>query len=280
MNTTILITGGTAGIGRATAEALAQPGRTILITGRDAGRGEPVAQAIQQAKGGIVHFLAVDLASQASIRAFAARLLESYPALHVLVNNAGTAQAQRVLTEDGSEMTFAVNHLAPFLLTHLLLDRLKASAPARIINVSSLVQQWGKLHWDDLSLERGYDLDVAYNQSKLANVLFTQELARGLQGTGVTVNSLEPGLVKTGFGLHYTGWKRWFGQRIVMPLFGQTLEQGASTSVYLAQSPEVQGISGQHFRKCRPLALSAASADPAAARRLWDISARLTGLSR
>ncbi len=218
-----------------------------------------------------------DLASLASVRELAVSFQKSYQHLHVLINNAGVAKVQRTLTVDGYETTFAVNHLAPFLLTNLLSEALHASAPARIVNVSSLVHKWGKMDFDDLQGETRYDMDKAYNQSKLANVLFTYELARRLAGTGVSVNSMEPGMTATDFGREYTGFKG-FMNRAWRP-FMVTPEQAAETAIYLATSPEVAGVSGQHFVKSRAVKSSAASYDQDVARRLWEVSARLTGLA-
>ena len=192
------------------------------------------------------------------------------------MNNVGGYWATRHVTEDGLERTFAVNHLAPFLLTHLLLDRLQTSAPARIVTVSSGAQAMGRLDFDDLQGERGYNGQRAYNQSKLANVLFTYELARRLEGSGVTATVLHPGVVRTAFGQEDSrGW-----MRLMLPVvrpFMKSPERGAETSIYLASSPEVEGVSGQYFVNSRPKTSSRASYDTAAAARLWEVSADLVG---
>ena len=209
----------------------------------------------------------------------AGQVLAAYPRLDVLVNNVGGYWATRHATEDGLERTFAVNHLAPFLLTHLLLDRLRSSAPARVVTVSSGAQAMGRIDFDDLQGERSYSGQRAYNQSKLANVLFTYELARRLEGSGVTANVLHPGVVRTAFGQEDSrGW-----MRLMLPVvrpFMKTPERGAETSIYLASSPEVEGVSGRYFANSKPKTSSRASYDTAAARRLWEVSAGLVGLAR
>jgi len=274
-----LITGANRGIGRATALGLAKVGATVVLVCRDSER-SAVAQAAIRAESGnpAVDLLIADLASQSAIRQLAADFKERYQQLHVLINNAGLAKKERTLTEDGLEMTLAVNHLAPFLLTHLLLDVLNASVPARIISVSSMVRKWGEIAFDDLQGEQDYDMDRAYNQSKLANVLFTYELARRLEGTGVTANSLEPGMTVTDFGREYTGFKAFMSR--LWRVFMKSPEQGAETSIYLASAPEVAGVSGQHFIDKKAVGSAEATYDAVLARRLWAASAALTGRER
>ncbi|MBP7688567.1 MAG: SDR family oxidoreductase [Thermoflexales bacterium] len=273
-----LVTGANRGIGKAIALGLAQRGATVIIVCRDRERGEAARQEIRSSSGNpAVHVMLADLASLASVRELAVSFQKSYQHLHVLINNAGVAKVQRTLTVDGYETTFAVNHLAPFLLTNLLSEALQASAPARIVNVSSLVHKWGKMDFDDVQGETRYDMDKAYNQSKLANVLFTNELARRLAGTGVSVNSMEPGMTATDFGREYTGFKG-FMNRAWRP-FMVTPEQAAETAIYLATSPEVADLSGQHFVKSRAVKSSKVSYDQDVAHRLWEVSARLTGLA-
>lgn len=270
-----LVTGANRGIGKAIALGLAQRGATVIMVCRDRARGEAAQQEIRSGSGNpAIHLMLADLSSLASVRELAVAYREKYQQLHVLINNAGVAKLQRTLTVDGYETTFAVNHLAPFLLTHLLLDVLQAGAPARIVNVSSLVHKWGKIDFDDVQGETRYDMDKAYNQSKLANVLFTYELARRLAGSGVSVNSMEPGMTATDFGREYTGFKG-FMNRAWRP-FMVTPEQAAETAIYLATSPEVADLSGQHFVKSRAVKSSKASYDHNVARRLWDVSVRLT----
>lgn len=275
---TVLITGGTGGIGRATAEGLAALGARVAITGRDADRGRSVANEITAATGNPhVDAYAADLSSQAEVRKLADAVLAAYPRLDVLVNNAGGFWAHRHITADGLEHTFAVNHLAPFLLTGLLLDRLIASAPARVVTVSSGAQAMGKIDFDDLQGARGYSGQRAYNQSKLANVMFTYELARRLEGTGVTANVLHPGVVRTAFGAEDPSpfWKVFIP--LTRPLM-KTPEQGARTPIYLASSPQAGDVTGRYFANRKPRNTNKASYDRAAAARLWQISAELTGL--
>jgi len=277
---TVLVTGGTGGIGLATAAGLAGLGARVGIVGRDAGRARAAAERIRTgATGSEVDVFIADVSSQREVQRLAGQVLAAYPRLDVLVNNVGGYWATRHATEDGLERTFAVNHLAPFLLTHLLLDRLRSSAPARVVTVSSGAQAMGRIDFDDLQGERSYSGQRAYNQSKLANVLFTYELARRLEGSGVTANVLHPGVVRTAFGQEDSrGW-----MRLMLPVvrpFMKTPERGAETSVYLASSPEVEGVSGRYFANSKPKTSSRASYDTAAARRLWEVSAGLVGLAR
>ena len=273
---TVLVTGGTGGIGRATAAGLVGLGARVGIVGRDAARGEAAAAPLRDS-GGQVDVFTADLSAQREVRRLAAEVLDTYPRLDVLVNNAGGYWATRHPTEDGLERTFAVNHLAPFLLTNLLLDRLRASAPARVVTVSSGAQAMGRIDVEDLQGERDYSGQRAYNQSKLANVLFTYELARRLQGSGVTANAVHPGVVRTNFGREDAkGW-----MRVLLPVvrpFLKSPEQGAATSVYLASSPEVDGVTGRYFVNRRARDSSPASRDVALAARLWEVSAQLVGL--
>jgi len=274
---TVLITGGTSGIGRATAIGLAGMGARVGITGRDIARTRAAAADIAAASGNpAVDPFPADMSSQAEVRRLASAVLAAYPRLDVLVNNVGGFWATRRVTADGLEHTFAVNHLAPFLLTDLLLGRLKASAPARIVTVSSAAQGMGKINFDDLQGERRYSGQQAYNQSKLANVLFTYELARRLDGTGVTATAVHPGVVRTGFAAEDPPpmWK------IFLPLvrlFLKTPEKGAATSIYLASAAEVEGVTGKYFADSKPKTSSPASYDTAAAARLWQVSADLAG---
>jgi len=275
----VLITGGSGGIGRATAISLAALGARVAITGRDQARAEAAAVDIRGATGNPeVDAFAADLSSQAEVRRLAADVLDAYPRLDVLVNNVGGSWATRHVTADGLEHTFALNHLAAFLLTNLLLDRLKASAPARIVSVSSGAQSLGKIDFEDLQGERNYSEQKAYPQSKLASVMFTYELARRLEGTGVTATVLHPGVVRTGFGAEDPG--RIF--KLLVPLwrpFMKTPQQGAATSIYLASSPNEEGVTGRYFANCRPQTSNKASYDAAAAARLWQVSAGLVGLA-
>ena len=272
---TCLVTGATAGIGRVTALELARLGAKVFVVARDPARGEALAREIQGG-GGKAELLLADLASQQSIRELARRLLARGEPLHVLVNNAGVFELSRRLNADGIEMVFAVNHLAYFLLTHLLLDRLRASAPARIVNVASDAHRWGTIDFDDLEGEKSYRSMRIYGRSKLANILFTYELARRLEGTGVTVNCLHPGAVSTRLGAQNGAIAR-----VLIGLlrpFLRSPQDGAKTSVHLAAAPEVDGVSGKYFIDCRPAQSSRESQDREIARRLWERSAAMTGI--
>ena len=273
---TVLVTGGTSGIGLATAAGLAGLGARVGIVGRDAARTKAAAERLR-GEGGQVDVFVADVSAQREVRRLAAEVLVAYPRLDVLVNNVGGYWSTRHTTVDGLEHTFAVNHLAPFLLTNLLLDRLRASAPARVVTVSSGAQAQGRLDVDDLQGERAYSGQRAYSQSKLANVMFTYELARRLQGSGVTANVLHPGVVRTNFGREDSrGW-----MRVMLPVvrpFMKSPDAGAATSVYLASSPEVGDVTGRYFVDRRPRSSSRASQDAAAAAWLWDVSAALVGL--
>jgi NAD(P)-dependent dehydrogenase (short-subunit alcohol dehydrogenase family) len=275
----VLVTGGTGGIGKATATGLAALGARVGITGRDQGRAAAAAADIRAAtRNHAVDIFAADMSSQAEVRRLAAQVLGTYPRLDVLVNNVGGFWARRHVTADGLEHTFALNHLAPFLLTSLLLDRLTATAPARIVTVSSGAHAQGRLDFDDLQGERNYSGQQAYSQSKLANVMFTYQLTRRLEGTGVTATAAHPGVVATSFGAedHAAHWGIMI--RVARP-FMKTPSQGALTPVYLASSPEAEGVTGQYFANRKPRASSKASYDTVAAARLWQASAALTGLT-
>ena len=272
----VLVTGGTGGIGKATAAGLAALGARVGITGRDQDRAAAAAADIRAATGSrAVDIFAADMSSQAEVRRLAAQVLGTYPRLDVLVNNVGGFWAHRHVTADGLEHTFALNHLASFLLTSLLLDRLTASAPARIVTVSSGAHAQGRLDFDDLQGERNYSGQRAYSQSKLANVVFTYQLARRLAGTGVTATAAHPGVVATSFGTEDHAAHMGIMIRVARPLM-KTPSRGALTPIYLASSPEAEGVTGQYFAGRKPKASSKASYDTAAAARLWQASAALT----
>jgi len=276
---TCIVTGATSGIGRMTALELARRGAKLGLVCRDRGRAEETVAEIARATGNrdVAVFLA-DLSAQAEIRRVAAELLAHYPAIHVLVNNAGVVHMSYSTTADGIETVFAVNHLAYFLLTQLLLDRLIASAPARIVNVASDAHKFSKgIDFDDLGHEKSYSWIPVYGQSKLANVLFTAELARRLEGTGVTANCLHPGAVATGLGKN-NGRLATFAIKLLSPFF-RSPERGAATSIYLATDPAVAGVSGRYFSNCREARPSAAASDAATAQRLWQVSEQLTAPS-
>ena len=274
-----LITGGTNGIGKSTAQGLARLGATVVIVGRDVQKTAQVTEEIRSATGNEnVDSLLADLSSQQAVRRLASDFKRKYSQLHVLLNNAGGTFTTRQLSVDGIEMTFALNHLAYFLLTNLLLDTLKASAPARIINVSSNAHSGGKIDFDNLQGERSYSSFGPYGNSKLANILFTIELARRLEGTGVTGNALHPGFTSTGFGKNNPG----FLMKImgaVVPLIARSPEKGAATSIYLASSPEVQSITGKYFVDCKVTQPAPQATDMAVAKKLWDVSAEMVHLA-
>jgi NAD(P)-dependent dehydrogenase (short-subunit alcohol dehydrogenase family) len=270
---TVLVTGANQGIGKATALALSRQGANVTIVSRNADKGRAAAADIDAASGlrGGVELIVADLSSQAEVRRVAAEFKVRHTRLDVLVNNAGVFVPKRRVTVDGLEETFAVNHLAYFLLTHQLLDLLKAGAPSRVVNVSSDAHGHAKMHWDDLQFANNrYSGWRAYAQSKLANILFTYELARRLEGSGVTVNAVHPGVVASGFGRTYRG-----AMAILYTIAGPlmlTSEQGAKTSIYAASSQEVDGVSGRYFSRCRPAKSSRISRCGASQRKLWALS--------
>jgi retinol dehydrogenase-14 len=275
---TVLVTGGTSGIGRATAMGLAAMGARLGITGRDRGRTEEAAAEIRASGDGQVDLFVADLSSQSKVRRLADEVLQTYPRLDVLVNNVGGYWNTRHVTADGLERTFALNHLAPFLLTNLLLDRLRHSAPARVVTVASNAHSTGQINFNDLQSEQSYSGSRAYSQSKLANVLFTYELARRLPASAVTANALHPGVVNTSFGAGDPGGV----QRLFVPFvrpFLKTPVQGADTSIHLASSPDLEQVGGRYFANSKPKRSSKASYDEAAAARLWQVSAKLVGLT-
>ena len=274
---TVLITGANSGLGKETAVALARAGATVVFTSRDPQKGEQTAADIRQRSGADVALMPLDLASFPSIHALADDFLQRHDSLHVLVNNAGLILTERTETEQGFETTFGVNHLGHFLLTQLLLDRVKASAPARIINVASRAHRFARdgLDFDDLQLTEGYGGMQAYGRSKLANIYFTRELARRLEDSGVTVNALHPGGVDTGFA--HDGDVRapfsWLWT-LAKP-FLRSPEKGAQTSIYLASATEVEGVTGKYFANSKEAQPTSVAQDDEAARRLWTASEQL-----
>ena len=269
-----LVTGATAGIGLITAEALAKMGATVVIVSRSEQKCRDVVTQIQANTGNTrVEYIAGDLSAMAQVRSVAAEFLRRYDRLHILVNNAGAFINDRQVSADGYEMTFALNHLNYFYLTQLLQDTLIASAPARIVNVSSDAHRGGKINFDDLRSEKSYSGFGVYSMTKLANVLFTNELAQRLEGSGVTANSLHPGFVATNFGKNNGGIVGFFMP--VVQMFALSPEKGAETSIHLAASPDVEGVTGKYFTKKMPVQPAKAAFDIAAQRRLWEVSEKL-----
>ncbi len=272
-----LVTGATTGIGKEIALGLAQRGATVAIVGRDPRKCEAAVNELRTRTGNSsIEALVADLSSQAEVRRLASDVIRTYPRLHVLVNNAGALYTSRRESVDGLEMTFALNHLAPFLLTNLLLDTLKASGQARIVTTSSAAHSGARINFDDLQSARRYTAFGAYGQSKLANILFTRELAKRLMGTDVTANCFHPGVVATNFGRSNGGIAGWVFA-LGRPFFISP-EKGAETGIYLASSPNVAHISGQYFARKNVARTSAVANDSAVARRLWDVSAALVHL--
>lgn len=268
---TVVVTGASSGIGHATALRLAQQGATVAVTGRDPARTQGAADEIRASTGARVVPLTADLSSQKQVRELATELLTTLPRIDVLVNNAGGYWNSRHVTEDGLERTFAVNYLAPFLLTALLQDRLSRSDDGRVVTVSSNAQAMGRIDFEDLQGERNYSGARAYNQSKLATILFTHELARRLKGTTVTANALHPGVVRTRFGAEDPGR----AQKLLVPFMRPLMRspsRGASTSVLLASSPALQSVTGEFFSGGRQRRSSKRSYDEQVARRLWTLS--------
>lgn len=273
-NKICIITGSTSGIGLETAKGLAKYGATLVLPIRDALKGDTLRDEImQQTPDAKVDFMHCDLASFDSIREFVHQFKSKYHKLHMLINNAGIWETKRNLTQDGIEKNFAVNHLAPFLLTNLLLDTIKESAPARIINVASEAHRQGKMNFQDLEFEKKYASFQSYGQSKLANILFTKKLSQKLSGTGVTVNCLHPGVVSTNLFDKMPGILM-----KAMNLFMVTPEKGAQTTLFLATSPDVEKVSGEYFSKSKPKKPSPRALRQETADKLWEISEAYVGI--
>ncbi|KAM9773906.1 retinol dehydrogenase 13-like [Syngnathus typhle] len=280
---TVIITGANTGIGKETAQELAKRGGRIIMGCRDMEKCEAAAKEIRgNTLNPHVYACHLDLASMKSIREFADRIKEKEQRVDVLINNAGVMRCPAWKTEDGFDMQFGVNHLGHFLLTNLLLDRLKESAPSRVINLSSLAHLVGKIDFEDLNWERKkFDTKQAYCQSKLANVLFTRELAKRLQGTGVTVNAVHPGVVSTELGRHTGLHQSQFSTTVLSPLFSMLVknpELGAQPSVFLAVAEELEGATGRYYDVLTEKEPAPQAMDEEAARKLWEISSRLVGL--
>ena len=275
-----LVTGATSGLGLETSVKLASMGGEVVLVGRDRSRGEAAVADVKRRSGSnLVSLMLCDFASLARIRRLAADVIASRSRLHILVNNAGSVSVKRELTEDGIERTFAVNHLGPFLLTNLLLDLLKASAPARVVTVASIANRRGDMPFDNLQFEHGgYAIMRAYSRSKLANVLFTRELARRLAGTGVTATCLHPGAVATNIWSYAPWYTRPF--LAIAKLFMISAAEGADAIVRLATSPELEGVTGEYYERTRKVAPSPIALDDGVASMLWERSAALVGLSQ
>jgi NAD(P)-dependent dehydrogenase (short-subunit alcohol dehydrogenase family) len=272
------VTGATSGIGLITAQALAQQGAIVVLVGRDPNRGAAAVERITRATGNdAISLVLADLSSQAQIVQLAQEFHDHFDRLDVLVNNAGALFARRKVSVDGIEMTLALNHLGYFLLTHLLLDTIKASANARIVNVASGAHRAGHIDFDDLQGERRYGGWRAYCQSKLANILFTYELAARLAGTGVTANVLHPGFVATNFGHNNGGPFAWLIR--IAQVAALSPQQGADTVIHLAASPDVADFTGRYFIKKRAVQSSKESYDKSIGLRLWQVSENMLGLS-
>ena len=272
----VLITGGTSGIGKAAATALAVMGARVVVTGRDEERGERAVEEIRRDIGGEVSLMLADLAVQDDVGRLAEEFQERHDRLDVLVNNAGVVQSERTETPDAIETTLAVNHLAPFLLTNLLLDLLKRSAPSRIITVASDAERWGRLDLDDLQSRRKYKGMQVYGMTKLANIMFTFELAERLRGTGVTANCVHPGAVNTNFAMNNRGIMTLLF-RAFKP-FMRSPEQGADTIIYLASSPDVEGMTGKYLSDRKLTTASDMAYNEDLRERLWENSEELTSL--
>ena len=272
----VVMTGATSGIGEVAAQRLAAQGARIVFIARDPARAETTLAKLRKAGPGAAHRVHLaDLSLMADARRVAGEIAAAEPRIDVLVNNAGAVFSKRVVTSEGLELTFALNHMAYFVLTEGLRDRLVGSAPARIVSTASAAHQGARLDFDDLQSAKSFSAMGAYGRSKLCNILFTRELARRLAGTGVTANCLHPGVVATRFGDNAGGLLG-----LMMPLIKRlsiSPERGAETIVYLASSPNVEGVSGLYFSKCAPVKPSPAARDDAAAARLWEASERLAG---
>ncbi len=275
---TVVITGATSGIGEVAAEELARMGARIVVVARSPFRADVIMGRLAIANADAKHTVYIaDLSRISEMKRVAGEIAAAEPKIDVLINNAGAINSVRETTPDGLELTFATNHLAYFVLTNLLLDRLKATPGARIVSVASDAHKSGKLDFDDLQSAKSYASFRTYGTSKLCNILFTRELARRLEGTGVTANCLHPGFVITRFGDNNDGFLGW-GFGIAKKFAAISPEEGAKTIVYLASSPEAAGKSGGYYYKCAPLAPTAAAQNDADAKRLWDVSAKLAGL--
>lgn len=279
---TVIVTGANTGIGKETALEMARRGARVILACRDMAKAEKVAREIRETtanKNILVKKL--DLASLKSIRSFGEEIMREESRLDILINNAGIMRCPHWKTEDGFEMQFGVNHLGHFLLTNLLIDLLKKTSPSRIINVSSLYHKWGKINFDDLDSDKGYDPGAAYAQSKLANILFTRELSTRLNGTGVTANSLHPGVVRTELGRHVTKSLTLLKKIVYSPVVWVIMKtplQGAQTTIHCAVSEELENVTGRYFSDCAETEPAKQAMDDGVAKKLWEVSTELVGL--
>ncbi|MFX1452107.1 MAG: SDR family oxidoreductase [Promethearchaeota archaeon] len=272
-----LVTGANSGIGRATTKGLAEMNARVVMLCRSKERGEKAQkEIIRETRNNNIDLIVCDLSSQESIRNFVTAFKSKYSTLDVLINNAGVMLKRRILSVDGIEMNFAIHALAPFLLTNLLIDIIKKSAPSRIINVTSAAHKRAKIDFKDLQSEhKKYRLFTVYGISKLAEILFTYELSRKLEGTGVTVNAVHPGLVNTNLGRDQSKFSQWFARK-----FFQSPEEGAKTSIYLASSPNIEGVTGKYFVNKEPRESSEESYNEEYAKKLWEICDEMTELNK
>ncbi|XP_064640903.1 retinol dehydrogenase 12-like [Lineus longissimus] len=277
---TVVVTGANTGIGKIAAEDLAKRGARVILACRNVNKGREAADDIisRLDNGRNVKVMEVDLSSLTSVRKFVEKFLKEEDRLDILLNNAGCGWLpERVITKDGLELTMASNHYGHFLLTNLLLDRLKSCAPSRVVNVSSVAHKWGKIDFDDLAYEKSYQRLKVYPDSKLANIYFTKELAKRLKGTGVTANTLHPGTINSDFGRH-AGLTKLPGVAGFSQLFLKTTVQGAQTSIYCCVAEELETVSGKYFSDCKEKKCSGEAYDEDAAETLWDVSETLVGL--
>ncbi|XP_010884226.2 retinol dehydrogenase 12-like isoform X1 [Esox lucius] len=275
---TVVITGANTGIGKETALDLAKRGARVIMACRDMEKAEGALKEVIDGSGNQnVVIKKLDLSDTKSVREFAETINKEEPRLNILINNAGVMVCPYGKTVDGFEMQIGVNHMGHFLLTHLLIDLIKSSTPARIINVSSMAHSWGTINLDDINSEKGYDKIKAYNQSKLANILFTRSLAKRLQGTGVTAYSLHPGVVQTDLWRHVNGAQAAF-MKMISP-FTKTSAKGAQTSIYCAVAPELETESGGYYSDCAPASCSRAASDDDMAQKLWELSCQMLSVS-
>ena len=272
---TCLITGANSGIGKVMALEIAKKGANVVMVCRSKERGEAAQKEIVNQSGNeSVELMLADLSLMKEVRNLVEEFKQKHDKLHILINNAALWPTKRILTSEGLETQFAINHLSHFLLTNLLLDVIKSSAPARIINTSSGLHKRAKIDFDNLQAEKSYKHMRVYGQTKLENVLFTKELARRLDGTGVTVNSFTPGMTSTNLGRSMSGGAKWFMRHVA-----RSPEKGASTGVYLATSPEIEGVTGKYFGDSKELVSNKIADDVEIAKRLWKVSEELAGLS-